>query len=221
MDCDGWPRDSIGRVHNTVDLAQELGLKLVVIHIPHAGERSYASWLEEVLPEYQEDVEPVIAVENLPYFRRLFGRQVWKVSTIPFPVAKLNQSWQRMIAPISTASITWRNPEDLRRFRSVAFDTTHWGAGGFELLDAYKQLKDRVVHVHLSNWRRKEHRLLDDGRLPIGELLRHLSADGYTGAVCCEFDPDSLEAQDEDKVRQHLLDAVRFCRQHLRVPRAA
>ena len=68
--------------------------------------------------------------------------------------------------------------------------------------------------MHLSNFNGREHRLPEDGHLPLGELLQRLVKDGYDGALTVEVGPEVLEAEDEARVRAHLRRAVQFCRSH-------
>ena len=59
-----------------------------------------------------------------------------------------------------------------------------------------------------------EYRVLENGHLPLAELLRRLRRDGYEGAVSLEMGPEVLQAEDEALVRAHLQRMVAFCRQH-------
>jgi sugar phosphate isomerase/epimerase len=83
-----------------------------------------------------------------------------------------------------------------------------------DLLEVYEGLKDRIVHVHLSDFDGKEHRLPGTGHLPLAALLRRLHRDGYQGAVSLEVGPEVLEAEDESQVLAHLDRALRFFREH-------
>jgi sugar phosphate isomerase/epimerase len=95
----------------------------------------------------------------------------------------------------------------------VTLDTTHIGTRGYDLLDVYERVRSRMVHVHLSNFNGKEHRRLEDGHLPLAELLQRLKQDGFEGAVSLEMGPEALQAEDEDQVQAHLQQMVAFCRE--------
>jgi sugar phosphate isomerase/epimerase len=103
---------------------------------------------------------------------------------------------------------------DLARLPHLTLDTTHLGTWGLDLLSTYEQLRSRVVHVHLSDFDGTEHRLPEEGHLPLVESLQELGRDGYGGAVSLECRPDVLEAEDEGRVLAHLREAVRFYREH-------
>jgi sugar phosphate isomerase/epimerase len=205
----GWPSDPIGRLERSVGLARELGAPVVVAHlplrvraisismlgsrksmllpIPFTGEGDYLHFLENGLAQFEAEQGILIGVENLP-FRRILGRTI--------NVHHLN------------------DPEALATLPHLTLDTTHIGTWGMDLLEVYDQLKERIVHVHLSNFNGREHRLPEDGHLPLTSLLQRLCRDGYSGAVTLELDPAPLEAEDEALVLDHLCQAVRFYREH-------
>ncbi|KPL23330.1 MAG: hypothetical protein AMJ93_04985 [Anaerolineae bacterium SM23_84] len=110
----------------------------------------------------------------------------------------------------------WRfnNPQDLLRFNALVLDTTHLGTWNMDILTVYERLKARIVHLHLSDYDGREHRLPGQGHLPLGELLRRMSADGYRGLIVVESCPQALGAGEDAQVRRGLIDALCFCREH-------
>ena len=96
----------------------------------------------------------------------------------------------------------------------LTLDTTHLGTWGLDLLAFYEQIKKRVVHVHLSDFDGREHRLPGSGQLPLAALLQRLVRDGYGGAISVELHPDALQAENEDQVRAHLHEVLAFCREN-------
>jgi sugar phosphate isomerase/epimerase len=97
----------------------------------------------------------------------------------------------------------------------LTLDTTHLATWGLDPLEVYERLKARIVHIHLSNFDGEEHRLPQEGHLPLAEFLQRLSRDGYDSAVSVELSPDVLQPEDETQVRLHLQAAAAFCREHL------
>ncbi len=207
----GWPHDSLGRLRETVAVAREVGAEVVVTHlplrirgariefigfprdalllpIPLGGERDYRDFLLNGLAEFEADEGIKIGVENMPV-KYFLGRKL---------------------------DIYWLNDlETLSRMPHLTLDTTHTGTWGYDLLAVYEQLKARIVHVHLSDFSGKEHRLPEDGHLPLAELLRRLQQDGYEGAVSTEVGPEVLQAEDERLVRAHLRRVLDFCRSQM------
>ena len=208
----GWPDAAVASCQRAVALAEAVGARTVVMHLPlsmsfaqlswpqHSltlawpvtPDSEFRSWVHNGLAEYQKTTDVTIALENLPCRRRLLGlvKSVWHDNT----------------------------PDDWARLAHWALDTTHIGTWGYDLLEIYERLKSRLAHIHLSNFnsseKRSEHRLLTDGSLPLAELLHRLRRDQYGGDITCELDPEPLGAADEDVVRANLRATVQFCREH-------
>lgn len=209
--ADTWERGDLACVRRTVALAQEVGAGVVIAHLPRCishvlvqflwrkghravlpvpwgGDREWLAFIQDGLAHLEAVTGVTIAVENMP--ARRIG---------PF---RLNGCWLN-------------TPQEMEVLPHITLDTTHLGTLGYDLLAVYEQLKDRVAHVHLSNFNGKEHRLLDDGHLPLAQLLEWLGADGYRGLITLETNPNALKAEDEDQVRANLRRSLDFCRQHL------
>jgi sugar phosphate isomerase/epimerase len=212
LDVPGWPGDQLGRLKETVALAQELDVPVVVTHLPFRifaleghwhgfrsrrfflpvplrRRESYADFLYDQLDGFEDDVGITVAVENMPS-RQFLGRAI-------------GGYW------FNTAA-------DLERFPHLTLDTTHLATWGLDPLAVYRQLKHRVAHVHLSNYDGREHRSPVDGFLPLEGLLRHLAGDAYREVITVECHPDALEAGDEAECLAALRRAAAFCRAHLR-----
>ncbi len=207
----GWPQRPLDRLRLSSALARELGATVVVTHLPLRikgakveffgfrtkplllpiflpNPRRYRHFLLEGLAQFEEAEGVRIGVENMPA-KRFLGRRL--------DIHALNK------------------PEILVQMPHLTLDTTHLATWDLDPLTVYEQWKDRVIHVHLSNFNGLEHRLLKDGHLPLGRFLQHLTVEGYRGAVSVELHPEVLQAEDEAHVRKHLMAAVRFCRKHL------
>jgi len=207
---DGWPDDQLGRLRHTVSLAQELQAPVVVAHLPfrvhivkghlqiHHLRRFwlplplprrdlYHELLIDGLAALEEETGVAVAIENMPA-RSLLGLTV-------------NPYWSN-------------SPGELERFPHVTLDTTHLGTWGLDPAVVYEQLREHVVHVHLSNYDGREHRSPPDGRMALEGFLRTLGRDGYRGAVTVECHPDALDADDEGACLTALRRAQSFCRTH-------
>lgn len=207
----GWPSDPLGRLRHSAALARELGAGVVVTHLPlrvHAvrleffglsrrpanlplpipASGEYRSFLLNGLARFEEEERVHVGVENMPA-KRILGKRV------------------------DIHSLT--GLDTLVSLPHLTLDTTHLATWGLDLLDIYERLKERVVHVHLSNFDGEEHRLPQAGHLPLADLLQRLDRDRYAGAVSVELGPDALQAEDERWAQEHLKGAVAFCREHL------
>lgn len=206
----GWPADPLGRLRLSAQVAREVGAPLVVTHlplrirgarveligfkakrlmmpIPLPGEGGYRRFLLDGPARFEAEEGVVVAVENMPV-KRLWGLEL--------DIYALNRI------------------EFLATLPHLTLDTTHLGTRGLDPLAVYERLKERVAHVHLSDFKETEHLLPGDGCLPLGELLERLTGDGYQGAVTVELGPEALHAEDETRVRERLRQAVVFCREH-------
>lgn len=208
----GWPEDPVARIERSVALAADLGAQTVIVHppgrwvrlqgllsapgrthklslpLPLAGPGRLGDWLRRELPAFQAATPIKIAVENMPC---------------------------RPLGPFRFEPHHFAGPDELRRFRYLTLDTTHAGACGVDLLQFYAALKDRVAHVHLSNYDGREHQLPDSGSLPLAGLLAQLARDGFEGAVALELNSFSLQAESDCRLRQNLEASLAFCRRAL------
>lgn len=216
---EGWSEAPEERVERAVALAEAVGAETVVAHLPlrwevgrvhlalggwrferlvvapwrsAAGAR-YARWLVEELPELQARARVRVAVENMPA-HRLLGRAM--------RLHRLNSI------------------EGLGRFPYVVLDTTHWGTWGIDPLEAYRALRGRVVHVHLSDYDGREHRLPGKGHLRLRELLSEMGRDGFSGTVAIEVEPSALgeAARREERAWAELRTAASEARAALATP---
>lgn len=75
---------------------------------------------------------------------------------------------------------------------SLTFDTTHCGCGGFPIVETFKQFKDYIKNIHLSDYADcTEHKVLGEGTLPIKEFILLLKKEKYNGIITLEFDFDN------------------------------
>jgi sugar phosphate isomerase/epimerase len=209
-DIDGWSTDEVDRVNRTVDLARALGARMVVVHPPlrfrwlrarHVpfftvslltpiprGPSRLGRWLLDGLDARREDADVTIAVENMPRHRLPGG--------------------------LSANLFSLNRFRDLERLPAVALDTTHLATWNVTPLQALDMLGDRVVHIHLSNFDGRQHRLLDDGRLELGPFLAALRRRDFRGVIVVELVPEVLGAGDDRLVGRRLAEARAFCRTH-------
>jgi sugar phosphate isomerase/epimerase len=206
----GWPDDQLGRLARTLSLARELEVPTVVVHLPvrlarlainwHSGAHSGSVYL------------PVPGYRREPWHRRLAeGRLAEMEAASGVQIAVENMPQRRFLG--WSMPLYWFNrPERMAGFPHVTLDTTHVGTWGWDLLEVYETLRDRISHVHLSNYDGREHRAPMEGRLPLGAFLRRLAEDGYTGVVSVESSPDAMGAEDAGECRAILERTLAFCR---------
>ena len=202
-----WPTDQPSLIQKSVELAEAVGAKTVVHHLPlRAGyvvvttgtwratlpiwgwdrDRSYRNWL---LSGYQAlaartDVE--LCIENLP--ARRFLNLKWSLHS-------------------------WNTGDAITRFPSLTMDTAHLGTWGLDPVEVYGRWRGKINHVHLSNFDGREHRRPEQGVLRLDRLLAQMASDGYPGAICLELHPEALEAgSPDDRVVEVLRGSLEYCR---------
>ena len=91
------------------------------------------------------------------------------------------------------------------------FDTGNFYFSGTDVLDAYEALKDRMVDVHIKDWKLEESGeftvaeqsfngcAIGDGFLPMGEIISRLVRDGYMGQLVIEINPVAETTQTIDQ----------------------
>lgn len=182
-----WGRDPIGKIDRAVELAEEVGAPLVVVHPPYRWQTPYRRWLRERLPEMAERTHVRVAVENM-FPLRVRGRKLAAFHAI-------------------------RTLEDLDRFEHVVLDTSHAAVAGLDLLVALERLRGRLAHVHLSNNAGKgwdSHLPLDEGVLRLEPFLDALVAGGYEGSISLEIDLRS-HLDDPETLRRTLAANRELC----------
>jgi len=190
-------------------LAHELGCPLVVIHAPKARSLSeglgaeYAAAVEACVEGWKEG-SPRLCLENQAVFRA------------------------------EDRSYALCRPQNLCRFADrldvlITLDTAHAASFPYELGEAYEALAERLVNVHLSDFREglsippwfnlhsyfKHHQIPGEGDLPLMPFLKRLKGDVYDGIITVEVSPFSLQAWRPAKVRENLRRCLDFVREAL------
>jgi sugar phosphate isomerase/epimerase len=207
----GWPDDQLGRLERTVALAQEIGVSMVVTHLPF---RFYAVVGQWHAYQPRRFLLPLPVPRREPYYHLLRNGLEAFEAEAGVTIAVENMPLKRFLG-LGIDGYWFNSPAELSRFHHVTLDTTHLGTWGLDPLAVYEQLRERVVHVHLSNFDGREHRSPPDGRLSLAELLHRLARDGYRGVVTVETSPEALDAEDEAKCLAALRRALAFCREHI------
>ena len=206
-----WPADQLGRLRRTVTLAQEVGAPTVVTHLPFRFHAIMGHWYGYRPRRF---ALPVPLPRREPYYHFLRNGQVAELEAETGITIGVENMPARRVLGRRVNGYWFNSPAELTRFPHLTLDTTHLGTWGLDPLAVYEQLRERVAHVHLSNYDGREHRSPPDGRLPLAELLHALARDGYEGVITVESGPDALDAGDEVKCLAALRRALVFCREH-------
>ena len=204
----GWPVKEGERILRTVELAETLGAKTIVVHlptrwpygilttprhrfpVPFVWRRSTRAlrWFLQELPFVQAETPAVIAIEIMPMHRFL--------------------GW-----PINAH--VWNNLAEWTQFDHLTLDTTHCATWRTDPRKVYDRATGRVRHIHISNYDGRQHRLPHEGKLKLDKFLQHVAATGYEGDIAVETAPEAMETDDEARVRENLVASLAFCRENL------
>jgi sugar phosphate isomerase/epimerase len=212
-DVPDWPSDQMGRLERTVALARVLEVPVVVTHLPYRLAGLVLQWYGVRSGRL---LLPLPVFQRGPYYRLLAEGGLAEMEQASGVEIAVENMPDRRVLGISLPAYWFNHPQRMVAFPHVTLDTTHVGTWGWDLLGAYEPLRERVAHVHLSNYNGQEHRSPLDGHLPLDALLRRLAEDGYPGTISIESCPEGINAEDAGRCRAALEQALAFCRQHYR-----
>jgi sugar phosphate isomerase/epimerase len=156
--------NQLEKIRRTVELAKAVGARTIVLHPPYAWHVRYSLWVLHELEDIAQD-SPTISMENM----------------YPVHVGRRRLRFHRY----------GLGPEGLERFSNVTLDTSHLAVAETDIVEAYRALADRVVHVHLSDNRgkgRDSHAPLGQGVLPVADFVRSLDNPALR-SVALEIEP--------------------------------
>ena len=193
-----WGSEPTGKIYRAVQLAEEVGASIVIVHPPYRWQVRYRRWIEHSLAEFSARTGVTVAVENM------------------FPV--------RVAGERGLTFHAGQDVEDLERVPYLVLDTSHAAVAGLDIREFYARFRDKVQHVHLSNnagrgW--DSHLpVYQEGVLPLSEFLDDLAQDGFAGTVSIELDLRPW-LKDEEALQEVLVRNRDFCEASLLAPRAS
>lgn len=159
-----WGMDPLQKIRRGVEMCNALGCDSMIVHPPYLWERDYARWLDRECSDFCNESGVTVAVETM-YPRWVAGRQL--------------------------RAYRWLDPQALYdACPIVALDTSHVTVARKDILECYELMKDKLVHIHLSDNAgdgRDGHLELEQGILPIDRLLAEVRRTGYLGAISLEL----------------------------------
>jgi sugar phosphate isomerase/epimerase len=185
--------DPMEKIRRSTELANAVGAPTVIVHPAYRWQFGFSQWLERDATEFGGSNEVTVAVENM------------------FPV------WVRGRSFGFHRSM---GIEDMKRFDAVTLDTSHLAVTGIDVIKAFDELSDRIVHIHLSNnlgTGRDTHSPLTQGVLPIGSLLERIAGAGYSGTITLELDVREWAGKPA-QLASFLRDQRDFCLDRLGAP---
>jgi sugar phosphate isomerase/epimerase len=173
------------KIRRTAELCRALDVQTIVLHPPYLWQPRYAMWLIHELEDFLQEGH-VITMENM----------------YPVHLGTRRMRFHR-----------FGNVPGLERFPHVTLDTSHLAVSEEDIVEAYRRLADRVVHVHLSDNRgkgRDSHAPLGRGVLPIEDFVRSLDHPNLRSlALEIEPGPQTQDPHDLERLFGESLDLVR------------
>jgi sugar phosphate isomerase/epimerase len=181
-----WSTDPVVKIYRSIQVAEEVGASIVVVHPPYRWQRSFRGWLETSLPDLADDTGVTVAVENM----------------FPIRAGRLGMSVHAN-----------QDLDELDRIGSIVLDTSHAAVAGHDPIALRRRFGDKIKHVHLSDnagrgW--DSHLPPGQGVLDLAGFLADLAAGGYAGDVSLEVDLRPYMG-DEAKLVEEMRAVRSFC----------
>ena len=146
---------------------------MIVLHINVIGNHIYEEHYVQSLKDLERKYKIKIAIENSPISPlTLFNKNTWNGNKFSTLVKE--------------------------KGFNITFDTTHLSQTGKDIVDFYKKNKDRIVNIHLSDYKKNilnkylllangTHLPLGKGSSPIKQFLNVLKQSNYSGVITMEI----------------------------------
>lgn len=187
-----WGTDPWAKLVRARSAAERLGAQTVVVHPPFRWQRDYAREFRDGIRRMAEETDVRFAVENM-FPLRARGRAV-------VPYAPDYQPFD----------------EDYPHF---TLDLSHTSVSQDDALAFYRQLGDRLAHVHICDGTggpRDEHLVPGRGSQPCAQLLEGLAAQSFSGVVVVEVNTRRAESRADREA--DLAEALAYTRLNLAAP---
>jgi sugar phosphate isomerase/epimerase len=184
--------NQLEKIKRTAELSKALDCQTIVLHPPYVWQLRYSLWVLHELEDALASGGPTITMENM----------------YPVHVGNRRLRFHRFGSAAKLAD-----------FQHVTLDTSHLAVSEEDIVEAYRRLADRVVHIHLSDNRgkgRDSHAPLGEGILPITDFVRALTGPALR-SVALEVDPGP-QVQNLGQVAETLAASLELIRRNLPVP---
>ena len=167
---------SLPEIQRLCKIADNFAAKVVTLHSDTLGNKLFNKYFISELKKLQERYRIRFGIENMP--------------KSPFSISK---TYSYNACEFSSAV----NKAGL----SITFDTTHLGQVDSDICGFFKQNKEKIVNIHISDYRKswhniilllanKTHLSLGKGELQITKFLKILKEENYQGLITMEINAD-------------------------------
>lgn len=176
-------------VEKLILVAKSINTKVIVVSAPSLLSFSLTGWLKKEVPKIRRKENISIALEN--------AKDETYLGIIP--------------------KHAMNNLYEMKKFKHASIDVSLLFERGSDIIHTFNNLKDFLVHIHISNARRgKLYCGLQDGSLPIESLLSKLKSSDFLGSVSLKINPKEFDLKEEKKVIAALKNQIEFCLKYLR-----
>jgi len=171
----------IEEIKRLFEIAHTLDAKVIVLHINSAKKQIFDKKYVQELHNLEKRYKITATFENMEKH----------IGSLPY-----KHRWHE---------ITFCDVINKTNFH-ITFDTVHLAHSGGNIVRFFKNNKDRISNIHLSDYKhhplngsimpmKYKHMPLGDGKLPIDNFLALLQEEKYKGLVTLEIDADLHEAE--------------------------
>lgn len=182
------------KVRRTAEICNALDVQTIVLHPPYVWQPRYALWILHELEDILDAGGPAITMENM----------------YPVHVGNRRLRFHR-----------FGGPGGLQRFRYITLDTSHLAVAEEDIVEAYRALSDKVVHIHLSDNRgkgRDSHAPPGRGVLPLEDFIRALDGAALR-SIALEVEPGP-NVDTPGELEKLFGDSLDLVRRNLPAPKA-
>lgn len=171
-----FSKTQIAEISLLFHMAQLLGAEVIVLHIANAGKEIFDKIYIDAIHDLQKKYGIQVGFENRERY---------------LPSVRQKYTWD---------GETFGKLMEKNDFQ-ITLDTTHLAQAGGDILTFFKKYKDRIVNIHLSDYKdnmwntslrpfRFKHLPLGHGELSIVDFLKLLKQEKYKGLVTMEIHTD-------------------------------
>ncbi|WP_236808435.1 sugar phosphate isomerase/epimerase family protein [Amycolatopsis albispora] len=188
-----WSPDPVVRLRRSVEAAQELGARTVVVHPPFRWQRRYGDGFADLVAELEDTSGVAVAVENMFKVRPPGGNRDARVSAFRPSI----------------------DPTDVG-YRNYTLDLSHTAAARMDPIALAGRMGPGLTHLHLADGTgvpKDEHLVPGRGGQPCAEVLELLRGSGFDGQVVLEV--NTRRAGERARRVKDLAEALLYARLHL------
>jgi sugar phosphate isomerase/epimerase len=200
---EGWSQTPQGKLEQSLELAKQLGSRVVVQHVPISNLSGFKNWFKSNIIALQSQPGPLICVENMPerfvfislglarIIRNWAGEQQWIRDFVFKNKVEIPKMLSPFFFPLREGELN--HIDYLATLRYLTLDVTHLATAGLCVPSMIKKVAKSIQHVHLSDYLAEDHLMPWEGSLDIDEIMAALVAVNYQESITLEVKPEVFD----------------------------